>query len=490
MEPNISKRAQGAFEYILLLAGILLIVVVVITVLRVSVIPAANQTLQAGLQQWQQAVTSSVAAFDGCSFNLCDGVTIDLGKPANGEVVVSVSSPDCLPGVVVCLFNSSVDLPGNMSLLQGNYRVFVNVSRKYGVRIDASGSHAVNITSAGTPIFSSSVVPPADATPPGYYARTSFIAGNITPGYAEGVGSNAIFNTPRDIAISGNYLYVADTDNNRIRRVDLATNATSLVAGNGTSGYAEGVGSNAMFYRPYSVAVSGNYLYVLDKGNNLIRKIDLTTNATSLVAGNLTPGYLEGVGSNARFAGPRGITVSGNYLYVADSDNNRIRRIDLTTNATSLVVGNGTAGYLEGIGSNAVIRWPYQVAVSGNYLYFVDTDNNRIRRVDLTTNATSLVAGNGTAGYAEGVGSNTMFYTPLGLAASGNYLYVADTLNNRIRKIDLTTNTTSSVVGNGTGGYLEGVGSNAMLYSPRGIAVSGDYLYFTDTDNHLIRKIS
>lgn len=171
-----------------------------------------------------------------------------------------------------------------------------------------------------------------------------------TAGYTEGMGRNARFNNPTGMALDevNNLLYVADQTNNRIRKIDLATNTTSLVAGNTTSAYTEDIGSSARFYNPTSLLLASDKqtLYLSDKSNHRIRKIDLATNTTSLVAGNGNAALVNGAGTFASFYNPMDLSFGPdeNSLYIADYSNKLIRRINLiggevysTFDSTSLI---------------------------------------------------------------------------------------------------------------------------------------------------------
>ncbi|MBI2046895.1 hypothetical protein HYT26_01895, partial [Candidatus Pacearchaeota archaeon] len=329
---------------------------------------------------------------------------------------------------------------------------------------------------------------------------TSLVAGNGTGSYAEGNGSNATLNYPSYLAIdsTGNNIYFTDYTNCRVRRISLATNTTSLVAGNGDCSYAEGTGSAAGFVGVYGIASRGDMLFVSDYDNCRVRKINATTNTTYLAAGGGSCNYTEGIGSSAGFNNPAGLAANqnGTYLYVSDYTNNRIRRIDLRTNTTSLIAGNGTAGYAEGNVTNSMINGPYGLAISPDdlYLYFSDWNNHLIRMVDLTTNITSFISGNRTAGYKEGANNQSSFRNPdqLSIDSTGTLLYLADANNNMIRRINLTTNTTSLIAGNGTASYAEGSFMDARFNVPEGIVINpaGTKLYVSDANNNRIRAIN
>ena len=240
-----------------------------------------------------------------------------------------------------------------------------------------------------------------------------------------GDGTATQFGWPSGVAVdsSGN-VYVADTENNRIRKITPTGKVTTLA----------GSGDTAQFSGPYGVAVdsSGN-LYVADEFNNRIRKITPTGVVSPLAGDNDGwTGYRDAVGEEARFRYPTGVAVdSSGIVYVADAQNNCIRKIDTTTRDVTTLADSG------GI---AVGFWnPKGVAVdsSGN-VYVADMWNNRIRKITSAGVVTTLAGSDArTAGHKNGAGTAARFNSPRGVAvdSSGN-VYVADAYNNRIRKIE------------------------------------------------------
>jgi DNA-binding beta-propeller fold protein YncE len=284
----------------------------------------------------------------------------------------------------------------------------------------------------------------------------STIAGNGSSGYANGPGATSQFSFPRGVAVDSarNYLYVTDTNNDVIRMIDLnAPDYTvSLVAGAaGNGSYAEGKGSAALFFNPEGIDVdpAANILYIADTRNNSIRQIDLNNgNQTALLAGSGDPsksGYVDDAnGANSRFTNPRGVAFSKafNSIFVGDTDNNLIRRVSLSTaHPTSAVAGNGTQGYVEGDCSSAEFQKPRDLVMDSNLgiLYVADSLNYRVRAIDLNVFKVSLVCGNGTSGYQEGLGSAAIFATTggMGMDVGAQKIYIADTTNNRVRVIDV-----------------------------------------------------
>jgi sugar lactone lactonase YvrE len=314
------------------------------------------------------------------------------------------------------------------------------------------------------------------------------LTGNGTLGSENGAVAAARFYQPTGVALdaSGN-IYVADYSNHLIRKITPTGTVTTL-AGSGTAGYADGTGTAAVFQGPFGVAVDadGN-VYVADSFNNRIRKVTPAGIVTTL-AGSGVSGFADGDGIAAKFYSPRGLAVDGSgNIYVADVTNHRIRKISPTGLVTTLA--GSTSGNTDGNVSDAKFAGPtgITVDVSGN-IYVADTGNHRIRKIT-SAGEVSTVAGS-TSGISEGVGTLARFNGPTGVAldASGNF-YVADEVNERIRKIT-PDGTVSTFAGGYVPGFTNGAGEDAQFRSPTGIALdaSGN-IYIADRHNHAIRKI-
>ena len=313
---------------------------------------------------------------------------------------------------------------------------------------------------------------------------------NLVTTFAGKDGAAFLFTYPSGMAvdIAGN-VYVADEGNHRIRKITAAGEVSTL-AGSGTAGFSNAVGTTAQFDSPGGVAVdaAGN-VYVADSGNHRIRKIT-AAGVVSTLAGSGVASFLDGTGAASRFDSPRGVAVdaAGN-VYVADTVNNRIRKITAGGVVTTLA-GSAVAGFLDGTGAAAQFFNPSGVAVdaAGN-VYVADTLNNRIRKITAGAVVTT-VAGSGVGGFADGTGAAAQFFNPVGVAvdAAGN-VYVADRFNNRMRKI--TGVGVVSTLAGSIPGYLDGPGSAALFLSPSGVAVdAAGNLYVADTTNHFIRQIN
>jgi len=318
------------------------------------------------------------------------------------------------------------------------------------------------------------------------------LAGNVNGGSANGTGAAASFNTPQGVALDGNgNVYVADANNNMIRKITSAGVVTTL-AGSVPPGAADGTGAAASFRTPTGVAVDGNgNVYVADANNNMIRKITAAGVVTTL-AGSVSPGSADGTGAAASFAYPSGVAVDGNgNVYVADNVYNLIRKITPAGVVTTLA-GNVSGGSADGTGSAASFASPSGVAVDGNgTVYVADLANSLIRKITPTGVVTTL-AGNVNPGFADGTGSAASFNEPAGVAVDGNgNVYVADCANYSIRKIT-AAGVVSTLAGNpaGNGGSADGTGAAASFRCPLGVATtSGGTLHVADTYNNLIREI-
>ena len=327
--------------------------------------------------------------------------------------------------------------------------------------------------------------------------RITTVAGNGTPKFAGdgGPATAAEINDPYGVAVSASgAVYVADGGNDRIRKISGGTITT--VAGQGTGGYDGdgGPATKALLNYPEDVALdSAGNLYIADTGNNVIRKVD-SKGVITTVAGTGTAGYSgdNGPATSAELNLPYGLAVdsSGN-LYIADWGNNRIREVSKGIIRT--VAGTGTAGYSGngGPATSAQINNPYGVAVDGSTLYIADTGNHAIRKV--SKGVITTVAGTGTAGFSGDGGPATSaqlnypYHVAIDRAGS---LYIADTYNNRIREV--TKGVITTIAGTGKAAFSGdgGPAAAAELNSPNGIALDATgNIYFADELNNRIRKI-
>nr|WP_324257862.1 hypothetical protein [Cellvibrio fontiphilus] len=315
------------------------------------------------------------------------------------------------------------------------------------------------------------------------------LAGSGSRGSTNGIGAAASFYLPAGIATDGTHLYVADTYNHQIRKIEITTGTVTWLAGSGMQGSSDGIGAAASFYRPYDIAIDGAYLYVADTYNHKIRKIEITTGAVTTLAGSgPLAGSADGTGAAAGFFMPSGITTDGTYLYVADTDNHKIRKIEIATAVVTTLAGRGSRGSADGIGTAASFHYPDGITTDGTHLYVADFGNDAIRKIEIATAAVTWLAGSSDKS-ADGTGLAAIFYSPAGITTDGTHLYVADTNNHKIRKIEIATGVVTTLAGSGSIGSADGTGTAARFSSPEGITTDGTHLYIADTWNHKIRKI-
>lgn len=323
-------------------------------------------------------------------------------------------------------------------------------------------------------------------------------------GSIDATGTDALFNQPSGIAVDGaGNLYVADRSNQKIRKITPA-GVVSTLAGTGTGGGTEGDAlTQAEFETPMGVAVNaaGTRVAVADTANHTIRLVNTTTGQVSTFAGTFAQsGSDDGIGAAARFNRPQALAMdSAGNIYVADTFNFTVRKVT-TGGAVSTIAG--TAG-VQGI-DGTTLGLPVGLATAAEdftgaatILYIADAANDAIRVLNLANGALDYVTGvQFTSGFADGDTTLATFRYPSGLALGGTNLFVADMLNNALRKIDLTVASpgtpTVTVAGFGTpSGTIDGTGAAARFNSPNGMAVdTNGNAYLADAANNIIRMIT
>jgi sugar lactone lactonase YvrE len=338
------------------------------------------------------------------------------------------------------------------------------------------------------------------------------VAGDSSWVYAGDGGSatgSPIF-LPFGIAVDGKgNLYIADSSNNRIRRVDASTQTVTTYAGNGIVGSTgnNGPATGASLNNPTALALdpAGN-LFIADSGNNAIRRVDAFTGIITLFAGTAgSHGYSgdNGPATGATFNSPNGIGFDSNGdLYVADTGNHAIRFISAANGTITTVAGTGTAGFGgdNGPAIRALLNAPWSVTpippstpgVNAGF-YIADQNNDRIRKVDGSGNITTVAGGS--AGYSgdKGPALSAQLYEPASVLVDvAGDLYIADSGNNVVRRVNANTGIITTYAGNGTEQFSGdgGPASSAGLYGPYAFALdSQGSLYIADVFHNRIRKV-
>jgi hypothetical protein len=327
----------------------------------------------------------------------------------------------------------------------------------------------------------------------------SLIAGQLGGlGSGDGVGADGRFFEPTGAVGDGaGNLYVADTFNNTVRHIDIATLAVTTLAGTATTaGSDDGLGAAARFNSPVGPALDGaGNVYVADRFNLTIRKIVIATGEVTTLAGTAgSQGSADGVGPGALFSDPRAVAGDGaGNLYVADG--NTIRKIVIATRMVTTLAGldNDPFGGQDGVGSDARFSNPQGVTADGaGNLYVADTNNQTIRKIVIATATVTTIAGTpGLGGNTDGVGQLAQFNEPSAITSDGaGNLFVADGENDEVRKIVIATGQVTTLAGSGNFGAADGVGAAAAFGFPEGIASDGaGNVWVTDTSNDAIRKV-
>ncbi len=264
------------------------------------------------------------------------------------------------------------------------------------------------------------------------------------PGLSDGAFAEATFRNPQGMALGGNYLYIADTDNHAIRRADLAAGTVTTIAGNGRQAPefgTGGVGTSTAISSPWDVALSGETLYIAMSGVHQIWSMDLASARLQPFAGSGFEGLRDGPLAEASLAQTSGLSLDdARRLYFADSESSSVRYLDLgAPGLVHTIVGQDlyVFGDVDGVGDDVRLQHDLAVAYRGGLLYVADTYNNKIKLINPADRSSTSFVGTGKPTLVDGAAPS--FYQPGGLSIAGNKLYVADTNNHAVRVVDLSS---------------------------------------------------
>ena len=323
-------------------------------------------------------------------------------------------------------------------------------------------------------------------------AVTTF-AGTGTAGSTDhATGTSATFRRPEGLTTDGTNLYVAEYGNNRIRKIVIDNGTVTTLAGS-SSGFADNaIGTWAEFRGPVGLTNDGTNLYLADSENHRIRKIVIDNGTVTTLAGTGSRGSTDhATGTSATFDYPYGITTDGTNLYVVDLYGHIVRKIVIDNGTVTTLAGTGSAGSTDhATGTSASFSQPTSITTDGTNLYLAEVGNDRIRKIVIDNGTVTTLAGS-SSGFADNAtGTLAKFNNPRGITTDGTNLYVAEYGNNRIRKIVIDNGTVTTLAGSSLGFADNATGTLAKFNRPWGtITTDGTNLYVPDTDNHRIRKI-
>jgi thiol-disulfide isomerase/thioredoxin len=332
-------------------------------------------------------------------------------------------------------------------------------------------------------------------------------------GMGDGSFEQSSFYRPQGLALDGDTLYVADTENHLIRRVDLKARTVETIAGTGEQlrsfGVRGGEARKTPISSPWDLQLAGRTLYIAMAGPHQIWKLDLDKRELAVFAGTGMEARLDGARDESAFAQPSGLATDGKTLFVSDAESNIIRAVSLedapavveeklkTASLSTSIDGEVQTlaggdlfdfGDRDGTGDDVRLQHPLGLALHEGKLFIADTYNHKIKTLDPRTHAVKTFAGTGRPGQADG--SLASFYEPGGLSIARGRLYVADTNNHAIRVVDLATRQTTTLVikglqppqQNATVKDLEATGPNAseLKVAPQRLAVDGKSALIVD----------
>lgn len=328
-----------------------------------------------------------------------------------------------------------------------------------------------------------------------YALNVKTIGGNSQAGLKTGLQAYSSMNAPRGLALDDDSnIYLADYENHILKIDDLGN--LSVFAGSGEPGFKDATSTNANFNQPQSLVYFNNNIFVADTYNHCIRKINLKNRLVTTIAGSPgIPGYMDGTSQEAKFNMPSGITVdSAGNLYVSDTLNRRIRKIELD-GKVSTIAGNGKNGFLDGPALGAEFRRPLGIVSNAQGdIFIVDRDNCRIRKLYQKNGIPVIetIIGTGMVGDKSGFAILAQLNMPeeISMDAEGN-LYISDTGNNKIKKFDFIKAEVVEIIGQKTPGYADGDATKSSFNGLTSLKVNKNgELIVADTKNNCVRKIS
>jgi cysteine-rich repeat protein len=329
---------------------------------------------------------------------------------------------------------------------------------------------------------------------------TLYVGSPGNTGNQDGQGNQARIGGFGTLTVDNQYLYLGDSGNRIIRRIDVNSAQVTTIAGNGNNGDSDNAnGLQASFGEVGSIATDGSKLWFTS--NRKIKEVDLSGNfPVTTVAGSGAQGIVDGVGGNAEFDDQRGLTYYNGLLYTVDGNGAVLRSFNPQNNEVLTLAGLAyQTGVQDGVGANARFISPrYMTSDNSGMLYVADTNGYHIRAFNVATDEVTTFAGSGQQGYADGVGANASIHRPRGMASDGTSIYFVEFNQHTVRQGIIATQDVSTLAGqhcngnaNCNGNYSNGIGTAAQFDGPFSMAFHfpSNSLFVVDSANAVIRRI-
>ena len=291
---------------------------------------------------------------------------------------------------------------------------------------------------------------------------------------------------------SGERLFIADSNHNRI----LVTSQDGLVQeiiGTGEEGLADGSFSASAFNHPQGMALAGESLYVADTENHAIRRVDLAKRQVETIAGSGQQGYSRegrGLGRDLELSSPWDLVWHDETLYIAMAGTHQLWSMSLTDGMVGPYAGSGRESLTDGALASATLAQPSGITTDGKKLYFADSETSAIRAADLEPSGrvrTIVGLDLFVFGDVDGTDHRVRLQHPMGITWFDGTLYVADTYNHKVKRVLAATSGAFTLLGTGEPGHRDGPGDQALFSEPSGLSIANGKIYIADTNNHLIR---
>ncbi|CAN5578890.1 hypothetical protein BH24ACI2_BH24ACI2_06860 [soil metagenome] len=286
-------------------------------------------------------------------------------------------------------------------------------------------------------------------------------------------------------------LFISDSNHNRIVVTDFEGKLIETI-GSGTAAAKDGNFIAASFNRPQGLAFDGDNLYVADTGNNLVRRVDLKTKTVKTIAGT---GKLEdfdgngGIADTTAISSPWDLTLVGKNLFIAMAGSHQIWRMDLEKNVIEPYAGTGQEARIDGKIGESAFAQPSGIISDGKHLLVADSESNIIRQIDLNKETVETLVGGDLFDFGDkdGKGDNVRLQHPLGVTLYDGNVLIADTYNHKIKMRNTEKQTVTTILGTGKSGQSDG--KTPTFYEPAGLSIADGKLFVADTNNHAIRVV-